>query len=145
MIIRGNTVGTNMSVDRIAEKIGGDALVVTLSMVDGGVISSHTSLQICEYADNGGRVVIHMSGSTFVYCGWEQRSDSGEKIARFASEVVSLTDGKCSVSYLFIDDLCAVTYLSCDLATADQIGDISSALDELHAYAQGLIEGGGSV
>ena len=27
-------------------------------------------------------------------------------------------------------------------ATADQIGDISSALDELHTYAQGLINGG---
>ena len=32
-----------------------------------------------------------------------------------------------------------------EFATVDEIGDISSALDELHTYAQGLINGGAAV
>lgn len=38
------------------------------------------------------------------------------------------------------------TYIISDknAATKDDIGEIAAALDELHAYAQGVIEGGAS-
>ena len=153
MIIRGNTVGTNMSVDRIAEKIGGTGGVAPLIVtVDGETFkASHTPLQVYDYATKHGEVFLVTDGiyHPFSDLSFTKESVDGElisetHIASFTTPI-SMRDGKCCLDFINIDDSCNITSISQQLATAEDIGNISSALDELHDYAQGLIKGGGSV
>ena len=135
MIIRGNTVGTNMSVDKIAEKIGGTGggiapLIVTIDQSTGK--ASHTVMEMLAKIESGGVVYLRLDGGywplTFVDLD-------------FADFTQSIPEDPKEVVWRVWSDETIEKYDN-TFATSDQIGDISSALDELHTYAQGLIEGG---
>lgn len=133
MIIRGNTVGTNMSVDRIADKIGCvEPLIVTVDADTNK--ASHTAAEIRNHISLGGQVFIVDDGQYVAIT-------AARHTYAFANVYIAAT----ILAGYYIDDEGKVTTSVTELATADQIGDISSALDELHTYAQGLINGGDSV
>lgn len=142
MIVRGNTVGTTMSVDKIAEQIGtggggggGSVAPLILTLDDEWLSSlsgeaSHTSVEIVNHMAKGGNVILNALGY-------------GIPVA-YASDgqaVFTNMDGTTKVQIVI--DSGGYYNASIDyFATESQIGDIASALDELHTYAQGLIEGG---
>ena len=132
MIIRGNTVGTNMSVKRIAEKIATPPLMVTIDYDTNK--ASHTAVEIMDHMSLGGQAFIAEDGQYVAIT-------TANHSYAFANVSIDAT----RLAGYYIDDEGKVTTSVTELATADQIGDISSALDELHTYAQGLIDGGGSV
>ena len=132
MIIRGNTVGTNMSVKRIAEKIDTPPLMVTIDYDTNK--ASHTAVEIRDHMSLGGQAFIAEDGQYVAIT-------SANHSYAFANVSIDAT----RLAGYYIDDEGKVTTSVTELATADQIGDISSALDGLHTYAQGLIDGGGSV
>ena len=155
MIIRGNTVGTNMSVDKIAEKIGGGTggSSVPVLYVDirnrydedsGKYYASHDALQIAEHIEKGGAVFGTVLASNLIttitipLSGIFDYSNNGVvyKDAHFQ------WIGGTRYTDFGINKNGQVTENVTISATTDDIGNISSALDELHIYAQGLINGG---
>lgn len=135
MKISGNTVGTTMSVDKIAEKIGtggggtgGGVVTVTIGENNQ---ASHTAPQILELLKGGNRVLFYNGSSYFT------PTLVSEDIAMFS---VQHDDYTWELYQIFkIGD---VLYDCIAVAKQEDIGDISAALDELHTYAQGLINGG---
>ena len=156
MKIRGNTVGTTMSPEKIAEKIGGTGGGILVVALDYGYadndagypIASHNLAQIEEHFHKGGAVVgTRSSGMEVPLCSIQTHPLYG-RIASF----VFHDDMALSDIHYFVDELGRsineerVLTNNLDFEyIVSEIGDISSALDELHTYAQGLIEGGGSV
>ena len=132
MIIRGNTVGTNMSVDRIADKIGCvEPLIVTVDAYTHK--ASHTSTEMFGHFAKGGSLFYSSAGNL------------SPPLVVSAEEVVFGVTVDYTLTYLNIDAEGFTSNYQEKFASADDIGNISSALDKLHNYAQGLIEGGGSV
>jgi hypothetical protein len=138
MKIRGNTVGTPISVEKIAERIPGggavEPLVVQLDESTGK--ASHTAGQILEALSSGKFVLASIPGEPI-------RLSLLSVDATYAT-FVNFSDDNLLAKFLVTDtgDLeCFREYYVTDTT----IGDISSALDELHNYAQGLIAGGDSV
>ena len=147
MIIRGNTVGTNMSPERIADKIGVPVLYVDIrNRYDedlGLYYASHGADQIVEHLEKGGTVVgtviatDRMTGIKIPLSGIFEHNGSligahfrwvgGTRYTNFEIKV----DGR-------VYETVTIS------ATTDDIGDISSALDEIREYAENLINGGGS-
>ena len=146
MIIRGNTVGTNMSVDRIAEKIGGtgsNTLIVTMDNVG---LATHSSTQIANHIRNGGTAIARyyqgmfglgpIDDFYFSRCYEDEQNDGS--LVYYVEFVSTVAD---TLRTLTIDENKAITVSYLELATYKDIGNISSALDDLHTYAQGLING----
>lgn len=144
MIIRGNTVSTTIAPKKIAEEIGGTGgtgvgvapLIVTMNAETGK--ATHDSEQIAQHLRDGRTVIarnIQTAGDylriqDFYYskCYTSEQHDGS---VMFYVSFVN-TDGPI-LTELQIDDTGEIT-----VNVIDQIGDISSALDELHAYAQEL-------
>lgn len=228
MIIRGNTVGTNMSVEKIAEKIGGTGggiapLIVTHYLDDqGNSFASHTPIQIESYS-NSGRAVFYEDDTGDLIALNSIYSENGEKYASFlkcnnidgdweyfvsesgyiiasrnehkynvytvtlaeknlvtSSDVFHLVSNDVLPILIYAGKFIPLSYASKKVAEFnafqasdskilcikiyddasydvvykdvitqekldEQIGDISSALDEIREYAESLINGGGSV
>lgn len=147
MIIRGNTVGTNMSVDRIAEKIGGTGGVDVMHVyIDGDTfMASHRAAAISSHVYKGGIAYLDVNGEMLSLV-WVTGT-----LACF-EKATMLESGNVITDLYFIDSNGSVYVYEVEYATKsditairEEMGDISSALDELHTYAQGLITGGGSV
>lgn len=115
-------------------------LIVTMNAETGK--ATHDSEQIAQHLRDGGTAIarnIQTSGDylriqDFYYsrCYTSEQHDGS---VRFYVSFVN-TDGPI-LTELQIDDTSEIT-----VNVIDQIGDISSALDDLHTYAQGLINGG---
>jgi hypothetical protein len=134
MIIRGNTVSTPIAPKKVAEEIGSIApIYVTLDKSTGK--ASYTAAEIYTHIDDGGVVYLHTGNEIIplVY--------SSIGMAEFNSYVTDqdLFRG----AQVFKDG--SYVIVNTDIVTEDileeNMGDISSALDELHTYAQGLIGG----
>jgi hypothetical protein len=134
MIIRGNTVSTTIAPEKIAEKIGRVGTMYVGLYEETGK-ASHTAEEIYKHAENDGVVLLDMDGVYFplVYSSLgsaefnsyvnDQDYVRGARVFRDGSYVTFSTD---IVTSVILDE---------------RIGDISTALDELHTYAQGLIGG----
>lgn len=142
MKIRGNTVGTPISVEKIAEKIGtGGSLEPLIVDIDNDAcVANRTSTQILSAyeARQEIRGQLYYPGDSQPH--WLTLLSVDEDYAVFAKFEA---DGTWQ-SYCVDNDGVVYGGNSLQYATADQIGDISSALDELHIYAQGFIPGGAS-
>lgn len=136
MIIRGNTVGTNMSPEQIAGKIGTglSAKYMIVTYWDDVGSADYGSREIWDHVENGGIVYLNIA-SQYVPLQWAVYTE-----AHFAYH---RHDGTL-VKYI-IDSDCGLAYSATSFATATDVGNISHALDELHTYAQGLINGGAAV
>jgi hypothetical protein len=149
MIIRGNTVSTTIAPEKIAENIGGGTggiapLIVTMVAETGK--ATHTSGQIAQHLREGGTVIArnyqnagsYLRIQDFYYSGCYDSESHDGSLNYYVSFV---NTDESALTTLQIDDTGEITVAVTDLATADQIGDISTALDELHNYALGLIGG----
>ena len=141
MIIRGNTVGTNMSVDRIAEKIGGTG--------GGGGSGSIAPMivTIDEYTGmptkNATEIYRHILKGGTAYFKWPFYDEEYQISSSYNANAVFFGfDSAGTPTSVHIDQEGNINSVPIPFATKKDIGDISSALDELHTYAQGLIEGG---
>lgn len=144
MKIRGNTVGTPISVEKIAEKIGGtgggggkEALRVVFSMAD--MTANHTATEISAHVSDGGSVYMEVESMLIPL----SHVSEAEGIAYFEA-FYSLSQPSAKVQY-FVDADGNADARNVYFATTEDIGDISSALDEIREYAESLINGGGSV
>ncbi len=138
MKIRGNTVGTPISVEKIAEKLGGkEALRVVFSM--GDMTANHTATEISAHVAAGGSVYMEVESMLIPL----SHVSEFDEVAYFEA-FYSLSQPDAKVQY-FVDADGNADARNIYFATTDDIGDIASALDELHTYAQGLIEGGAEV
>lgn len=136
MIIRGNTVSTTIAPEVIADKLGGVGggiapIVVNLVLTDKDENgwygdTSHTAIEIFNFKESG-RDVYGFFGDAFV-----PLTFSNTTVATFG-DTLEVRDSK------------IFRVLEPKYATTEQIGDISSALDEIREYAESLINGGGSV
>ena len=137
MIIRGNTVGTNMSVEKIAEKIGTGGgggvapLIVTLRYGDGE--ASETSESILTAVESGLNVYLDVNSKRLALTYFDEVGMA--YFADYENDRPVLYSINSEGYFEEVDTW---------LATVKDIGNISSALDELHTYAQGLINGGDS-
>lgn len=148
MIIRGNTVSTTIAPEKIAEKIGGTGGSNTLIVkMDDDGLATYSSNRIADHIINGGTAIAryYLDVGDFVkitdyyfdkcYCD-ELENGYLMLYVSFVSTVESM------ITTLTIDEERTPTVSYTELATTRDIGDISTALDELHAHAQGLIDGG---
>ena len=160
MIIRGNTVGTNMSVEKIAEKIGGtgggEHLIVTLDwgqyVGEGGTldVASHSYEQIRERFLAGGAVIGVFNSKLPTYelplhsIGYHPKhGDVAVFILRDPEKRMDTYFYVDISGYVYSEDIVPVTSNDIDdFATKEDIGDISAALEEIRKFAQHLIEEG---
>lgn len=103
-------------------------LIVTIDATTGK--ASHTSTEILSHIRQGGLSVIDNLGFYLQIAGISEME-----------VVASVVQQNRSLSVVIDSDGNYVAY-DTEFATSDQVGDISSALDELHTYAQRLISGG---
>ena len=133
MIIRGNTVGTNMSVDRIADKIGGkEGMRVVLNM--GDMTANYNYREIADHVAAGGTVYLEAELQLIPLSHLAEE----KRIAYFNAFHADEYYSPCTMNQYWVDDNYNVDSEHSILASASDIGDISSALDELHTYAQSL-------
>jgi hypothetical protein len=112
---------------------GGIAPLIVYKNVDDDTLATETYSTIFNYVQQGGSVYFDDSG-------WIALSGLVPYKQEAIFEQVSPHYG--NMFKYIIDSSGYIGYEAAALATTDQIGDISSALDELHTYAQGLIAGG---
>lgn len=128
--------GTREEVEKLNDRVSdlkknGTVMIVTLDAATGK--ASHTSTEILDHIRLGGRSIINNSGSYLQIIAASEMEAGGSFILE--NNLVSVmidSDGRYFVYHT-------------SFATIDQIGDISSALDEIREYAESLINGGGSV
>lgn len=154
MIIRGNTVSTTIAPEKIAEKIGstggGEPLIVALDYgqyvgENGNIdLASHSYEQIRERFLAGGAVIGVFITRRFLWkltlhsvCYHPEYGDVAVFILRDPEKRMDTYFYVGAGGYVYSEDIVP--------ATADDIGDISSALDEIREYAESLINGGVSV
>lgn len=145
MVIRGNTVGTTLSIKKIAEEIGTgggggggkEALRVVFSMAD--MTANHTATEIAAHVAAGSSVYMEVESMLIPL----SHVSEAEEVAYFEA-FYSHSQPNVKVQY-FVDAEGNADARNIYFATTEDIGDIASALDELHTYAQGLIEGGAEV
>jgi hypothetical protein len=150
MIIRGNTVSTTIAPEKIAEKIGGTGGSNTLIVkMDDDGLATYSSNRIEDHIRNGGTAIaryylnvgdyMKITDYYFDKCYYDELENGDLMLyVSFVSTVEPV------ITTLTIDEKRTPTVSYTELATSKDIGDISTALDELHTYAQGLINGGAS-
>jgi hypothetical protein len=126
-----------MSIEKIAEKIGGTGGgglgTMKVTMDADGRFASKSGAEISAHVAAGGDAVLDEA--------WGQIMLT--KCIQGIIAVFEYLQGN-SIVTIEIDENRNLTKHFTQFATTDQIGEISSALDELHAYAQALIAGGAS-
>lgn len=133
MKIRGNTVGTPLSIEKIKEEIS-TLLVVELISLSGLMTASHSATEILRYLGNGGYVIgMDDNGMLVTLAGYNLDSE----LAIFTTP----TDANGAWKEYTIDDNKIVTVKEMSFATKAEIGNIETALDRILAIQNKLIGG----
>lgn len=137
--IRGNLIGTTMAPEKIAERVGGGGGGVAPLIVayyDQTGKASHSSTEIFEASLQRPVVLVHASKREHYqldYC------------TEFAASFTRMDDTRILEQWVVDEAKVVDYYYHGAIVTQTQldnaIGDIETALDELHAYAQALIGG----
>ena len=122
--------------DRVSDLEKNGTVMIVYKNVDDDTLATETYATIFNHVQKGGSVYFDDSG----------RIALSELVPYKQEAIFERANPRSKTIFRYtIDSIGMIVYEHESFATADQIGDISSALDELHAYAQGLIDGGASV